>query len=240
MKQNVLTLLVVTYPAMSNHTKFTLYHFRINAQLVYFMISSLYDCPVYWSAGRPKFKNVCGLQTPKATQEGLEQGSRHGNNNVNVVKVVGRKIHLLHDRKSEFTIKFILILAATKLWTRTLMARQANIILAQDAEKPIDLGAGDIQVFDIEEDKQNPGGEEAVSGLVDPAVRGRTLNGDVATLHDALLARIKDHPEDSLDHDGVVEALNAVHGRHTAWSEIDHAANGSVFDGYARLYDFAG
>lgn len=116
------------------------------------------------------------------------------------------------------------------------MARQAHIILAQDAEEAIDFAPSDVQVFDIQEDEQHPAREEAVAGDVDPAVGGGALDGDVASLHDALLARVEDHLEDALDDDGVVEAMHAVHRRHAAGGEVDHAADGAVFDSDAGLW----
>ena len=111
------------------------------------------------------------------------------------------------------------------------IAGQPYRIPSGQSQLPLQLLATCVRIVDVERDDQNASGQEPVSGHVDPSVSGRLLDGDVAALHDPLLARVENHPENALDHDGAVETVDALHGRCAARSEINHAAGRSVLHG---------
>lgn len=119
------------------------------------------------------------------------------------------------------------------------VARETDIVIAESTKEAFQLLAAraGVNILDVLEDEQDTGGEEAVAGDVDPFVGGGTLDGDVTPVHDALLARIKDHLEDALDDNGIVNAVDTVHGGFASRSEVNQAAHGSVLDGETGLVE---
>ena len=92
------------------------------------------------------------------------------------------------------------------------MARQPNVIPPELTKISIHLFTSDFQILDVLQDEQDAPGQVPVAGDVDPSVAGGPLDGNVAAVHCPFLARVENHPEAALDHDAVVDALDAVQG----------------------------
>jgi hypothetical protein len=106
---------------------------------------------------------------------------------------------------SKFAVKLIIILPST-------MARQPNVIPPELTEISIHFFTSNFQILNVLQDEQDAPGQVSVAGHVDPPVAGGPLDRDVPAVHGALLARVENHPEAALDHDAVVDALDAVQG----------------------------
>lgn len=117
------------------------------------------------------------------------------------------------------------------------MSRKTDVVVSKSTEEALQRLASltSVDVLDVLQDEEDTGRQETVAGHVDPLVGGGSLDGDVAPVHDALLARVEDHLEDALDDDGVVDGVDTVHGGLAAWGEVNQAAHGSVLDGQTGL-----
>ena len=113
---------------------------------------------------------------------------------------------------------------------RSRLATMALVFLGEGAELDLQFLAASIHVVDVEQHEEHAARQQAVAAEIDPLMGGGALDGDVARAHDALLARVEDELEDAFEHDAVVEADGAVHGRLDAGSKVDQARYRAVVD----------
>ena len=133
-------------------------------------------------------------------------------------------------------IIFMKLGKSTTIWSVLgFMAGQPYRIPSGQTELSLHLLATCVRIVDVERDDQNASRQAPVPGHVDPSVSGRLLDGNVAALHGTLLARVENHSENALDHDGAVKTVDALHWWCATWSEINHAASGSVLHGGVGL-----
>ena len=91
------------------------------------------------------------------------------------------------------------------------VARQANVVSSKRAEISSHFLATGVNILHILQDEQDARRKKSITRHVDPFVGRRTLDCDIPPMHISLLARVKNHLEDSLNHNGVVDTVHAVH-----------------------------
>jgi len=95
------------------------------------------------------------------------------------------------------------------------------IVLGEGAQVTLHLLAIHIHIVAVEQNKKHTTRESTIAGDVDPLVSSGPLNADVARTHDALLARVQDHLENTLNDNAVVETDSAVQRGLHARSKVD-------------------